>query len=65
MTMRFKKPKDLFAPTSFVLDHPQLGLIVSIPGNVVEALNLRPDDRLIWLDYNRGIIRLRLKRARD
>ena len=62
--LRFKKKNDVFEPTSFVQNIEPFGWIVSIPENVVNQLSLKPDDRLIWLQYERGIIKLKLRRAK-
>ena len=63
---RFYKPRDLFKPTSRVLDGEDLtgvkglGLIICIPKSVIEALKLEEGDQLTWIDYDpeTGIIRL-------
>jgi len=60
--MRFKRPNAFFDTVSVLQDSEPLGLIARIPENVIELLDLRPGDRLVWLDSHRDIVRLRLKR---
>jgi len=61
--IRFKRSDASFETISVLQDFEPLGLIARIPENVIEILGLRPGDRLTWIDFSRGIIRLRLKRA--
>ena len=61
--IRFKRSDAPFETISVLRDFEPLGLIARIPENVIEILGLKPGDRLTWIDFSRGIIRLRLKRA--
>jgi len=62
--IRFKKRGAIFDTSSVLQVFEPLGLVARIPESVIEALSLKPGDQLIWASYERGIIRLRLKRAK-
>jgi len=62
--IRFKRSDAPFETISVLQDFDPLGLIIRIPENVIELLDLRPGDRLVWLDSHHNIIRLRLRRVK-